>query len=44
MILGSPATAMCFQNIVNQLKELPDDEVERIAQFYFSLLQPTYVL
>lgn len=41
MVLGSPATATCFQNIVNQLMEIPDDEVERIAQFYFSILQPT---
>lgn len=41
MIIGSPATAICFLNIVNQLKKLPDDEVERIAQFYFSILQPT---
>lgn len=38
---GSPSTAICFLNIVNQLKKLPDDEVERIAQFYFSIVQPT---
>lgn len=43
MMIDSPATAICFLNIVNQLKKLPDDEVERIAQFYFSILQPTWV-
>ena len=41
---GSPASAMCFQNILNELNLLPDDEVTKIAQFYFVILQPRYVL
>uniref|UniRef100_A0A8W8J8B9 Vitellogenin domain-containing protein n=1 Tax=Magallana gigas TaxID=29159 RepID=A0A8W8J8B9_MAGGI len=38
---GSPGTAVCFLNIVNQLKKLPDKEVERLAHFYFDILQTT---
>lgn len=40
-ILGSTAMALCFQSIVNELLELPDKEVEKIAEFYFSILQST---
>nr|XP_022295519.1 uncharacterized protein LOC111105490 [Crassostrea virginica] len=40
---GSPASAMCFKNILNQLNILPDDEVTKIAQFYFVILHPVLI-
>ncbi|XP_062593831.1 uncharacterized protein LOC134255325, partial [Saccostrea cucullata] len=38
---GSPISGFCFRNIVNQLLELPDEEVVKIAEFYFTVLPPS---
>ncbi|XP_062579219.1 uncharacterized protein LOC134241150, partial [Saccostrea cucullata] len=38
---GSPVAGLCFRNIVNQLLGLPDKEIVKIAEFYFSALRPT---
>lgn len=41
-ILGSHALAICFRNIVDIMTTLPEEEVTRIAEFYFEQLDTRY--
>lgn len=43
-ILGSHALAICFRNIVDIMTTLPEEEVTRIAEFYFEQLDTRYFL
>lgn len=38
-ITGSHTLAICFRNIVNILKSLPEEEVLKIAEFYFEEME-----
>jgi hypothetical protein len=38
--VGSPMVISCFQEIVDSLKLLPDDDLKDVARFYFTEKKP----
>jgi hypothetical protein len=44
MFSGSPITAYCFIHLVEVLKLMSDEEIVKVANFYFTQLKPLYVL